>query len=205
MSLPDQTLRIGLFGGSFDPIHEGHLSIAKKAIEQFRLNRVLFIPAAQSPLKVNSPAASDEDRVEMIRLAIGDNPSFEVSTVEIERGGISYSIETAERVACQNPGAKLFWIIGGDQAKQLDRWRNIEDLVQKVEFIYLERDDQASLPEVISSLTKLHPLQMERIPTSSTEIRNRVKSGDLPKYFLPGSVFHYIKSRNLYRDELTTP
>jgi nicotinate-nucleotide adenylyltransferase len=181
------------------------LSIAKKAIEQFQLNRVLFIPAAQSPLKTNSPAASDEDRLEMIRLAIGDNPSFEVSTAEIERGGVSYSIETAQRVACQNPGAKLFWIIGGDQAKQLDRWRNIEELAQKVEFIYLERDEQTSLPEVVSSLTKLHPLQMERIPTSSTEIRNRAKSGDLPKYFLPEPVFHYIKSRNLYRDELTTP
>jgi len=205
MSLPDPNLRIGLFGGSFDPIHAGHLSIAKKAIEQFQLNRVLFIPAAQSPLKTNSPAASDEDRLEMIRLAIGDNPSFEVSTAEIERGGVSYSIETAQRVAYQNPGAKLFWIIGGDQAKQLDRWRNIEELAQKVEFIYLERDEQTSLPEVVSSLTKLHPLQMERIPTSSTEIRNRAKSGDLPKYFLPEPVFHYIKSRNLYRDELTTP
>jgi len=205
MSLPDPNLRIGLFGGSFDPIHAGHLSIAKKAIEQFQLNRVLFIPAAQSPLKTNSPAASDEDRLEMIRLAIGDNPSFEVSTAEIERGGVSYSIETAQRVACQNPGAKLFWIIGGDQAKQLDRWRNIEELAQKVEFIYLERDEQTSLPEVVSSLTKLHPLQMERIPTSSTEIRNRAKSGDLPKYFVPEPVFHYIKSRNLYRDELTTP
>ena len=108
------------------------------------------------------------------------------------------------RWSCQNPGAKRFWIIGGDQAKQLDRWRNIEDLAQKVEFIYLERDGQTSLPEVVLNLTKLHPLQMERIPTSSTEIRNRAKSGDLPKYFLPEPVFHYIKSRNLYRDDQTT-
>ncbi len=204
MSLPDQNLRIGLFGGSFDPIHAGHLSIAKKAIEQFQLNRVIFIPAAQSPLKANSPAASNEDRIEMIRLAIGDSPSLDVSTVEIERGGISYSIETAKILARQNPEAQLFWIIGGDQVKQLDRWRNIEGLAQKVEFIYLERDDQTDIPEVVSNLTKLHPLQMERIPASSTEIRNQAKSGDLPKYFLPEQVFHYIKSRNLYRDELTT-
>lgn len=204
MSLPDQKVRIGLFGGSFDPIHNGHLSIASKASEQFQLDRVIFIPAAQSPLKANSPSATDSDRIEMIRLAIEAFPLFELSDIEIKRGGISYSEETTEKVLKQNPGAKLFWIIGGDQAKQLDRWRNIEVWARKVEFIYLEREEETKIPEIVSKLTKMHPLKMERIPISSTEIRQRVKTGDLPKYFLPEPVFHYIKSRNLYRDKQTT-
>ncbi len=198
-------LRVGLFGGSFDPIHNGHLSIATKAAEQFQLDRILFIPAAQSPLKTATPYASDPDRIEMIRLAIQPYPSFELSDIELRRGGKSYSEETTEKVLQKNPEAQLFWIIGGDQVNQLDRWRNIEALARKVEFIYLERGGGTKIPEMVSKLTKFHTLKMERISISSTEIRQRVKTGDLPKYFLPDAVFHYIKSRNLYRDEQTTP
>lgn len=204
MRLPNRNSRIGLFGGSFDPIHSGHLSIAAKAVEQFNLDRVVFIPAAQSPLKANSPTASDKERVEMIRLAIGPFPSFKLSDMEVERGGLSYSAETTKKIAQQFPDAKLFWIIGGDQAIQLDRWRKIEELAQEVEFIYLERDEPTEIPPIVSQLTKAHPLKMDRIPISSTAIRQQVNSGDDPKYFLPESVFHYIKTRNLYRDDQTT-
>lgn len=204
MSSPEQRSRIGLFGGSFDPIHNGHLSIATKAAEQFQLDRVLFIPTAQSPLKKVTPSASDKNRIDMIRLAIEPFSSFEFSDIEIKRGGISYSEETTEKVLKKNPGAKLFWIVGGDQVNQLDRWRNIESLARKVEFIYLEREENTKIPEIVSTLTKMHPLKMERIPISSTEVRQRVKTGDLPKYFLPEPVFRYIKSQNLYRDNQTT-
>lgn len=198
-----QRERIGLFGGSFDPIHNGHLEIAKKAAAQFQLDRILFIPAAQSPLKANVPATAENHRFEMIRLAIEPFPNFELSSVEIERGGVSYSVETASVVARQNPDASLFWIIGGDQAKQLDRWRRFEDLAKRVEFICLERGDDARIPASVSSLASVHSLKMDRIGISSTEIRKRANSGDLPKNFLPEPVFHYIKSRNLYRDDQT--
>ena len=114
--------RIGIFGGSFDPIHIGHLIIASDAAEQMKLDRVLFIPAAQAPLKSNTPEASADDRAEMMHLAIEDDPRFEVRRFEIDRGGTSFSIDTAEEIAREFPEAQLFWIIGGDQARQLGQW-----------------------------------------------------------------------------------
>ena len=126
--------RIGIFGGSFDPIHIGHLIIASDAAEQMALDRVLFIPAAQAPLKPNAPEATANDRAEMTRLAIEADPRFEVRRFEIDRGGTSFSIDTAEEIAREFPEAELFWIIGGDQARQLDQWNRIDELAKLVEF-----------------------------------------------------------------------
>jgi len=201
MSSPEEKSRIGLFGGSFDPIHNGHLSIASSAVKQFSLDRVIFIPAAHSPLKADAPSSSDKERTDMIRLAIGPYSKFELSTIEIKRGGVSYSIETVDKIARENPKSILFWIIGGDQARQLDRWRRIEELARKVEFICLERDEETRVPPAVAELTTVHSLKLDRIHISSTEIRERAKEGVIPKYFLPETVFQYIKSRNLYRND----
>ncbi len=209
MSSPNAKSRIGLFGGSFDPIHNGHLAIARMAAQQFSLDRVVFIPAAQSPLKSDAPCSTDSERIEMIHLAIQPFSGFEISTIEIDRGGISYSIDTVESLSALYPDCDLFWIIGGDQARQLDRWRRIEELARKVEFICLERDRETEVPAKVSSLTTVHSLKLDRIHISSTEIREQARSGALPKYFLPEPVFHYIKSRNLYRvdppEHMTSP
>lgn len=190
--------RIGILGGSFDPVHTGHLILASDAAEQLELDRVLFVPAAQAPLKSSSPTVSAEDRVEMLRLAIADDPRFELSTIEVNRGGTSYSIDTASAIAAERPEAKLFWIIGGDQARQLQDWDRIDELSQLVEFACLSRDETFQLPEGLPQALRIHPLQGRRLDISSTEIRERLKSGASTKYFLPEPVFRYINARNLY-------
>ncbi len=196
--------QIGIFGGSFDPIHIGHLIIASDAIEQMRLDRVVFVPAAQAPLKLNEPAASAEDRIEMTRQAIESNPRFELSTFEIDRGGTSYSIDTATAVATAHPDARLYWIIGGDQARLLGKWHRILELADLVEFISVERGEAFRPPEDLLPNVKIHPLATRRIDISSTEIREQIKNGAPSKYFLPEPVFLYIKSRNLYEDRENT-
>ena len=192
--------RIGIFGGSFDPIHIGHLIIASDAAEQMKLDRVLFIPAAQAPLKSNAPEATADDRAEMTRLAIEDDSRFEVRRLEIDRGGTSFSIDTAEEIAREFPHAELFWIIGGDQARQLAQWKRIDKLAKLVEFICLERDASFVRPDNLPESVAIHPKAMRRLDISSTEARERLKSGLASKYFLPEPVFRYIKTRNLYQD-----
>ena len=197
--------RIGIFGGSFDPIHIGHLIIASDAAEQMKLDRVLFIPAAQAPLKSHTPEASADDRAEMMHLAIEDDPRFEVRRFEIDRGGTSFSIDTAEEIAREFPKAQLFWIIGGDQARQLSPWNRIDDLSKLVEFICLERDISFARPSNLPESVTIHPKAMRRLDISSTEARERLKSDRASKYFLPEPVFRYINTRNLYQDNRNTP
>lgn len=197
--------RIGIFGGSFDPIHIGHLIIASDAAEQLKLDRVLFIPAAQAPLKSRSPDATDENRIEMVRLATEADERFDVRSIEIDRRGISYSVDTAQDIARENPAAQLFWIIGGDQARQLGQWERIEELAARVEFICLNRDEPFTPPESLPKSVTIHPMQTRRLDISSTEIRERLKNDRSPKYFLPELVFRYIKARNLYQDNRNAP
>lgn len=197
------TQRIGLFGGSFDPVHCGHLKIAEAALESMRLDRILFIPAAHSPLKSDHPTISSEERASLLRLAIDPYPKFELSLVDIDRGGISYSYETVQLISQSYPDAHLYWILGGDQARQLAQWQRIEELANQVEFIALERGDETRDSAPLPPQIKIHPLTIPKIDLSSTEIRQQLKSGTLPKYCLPEPVFQYIKSRNLYRDDIT--
>ncbi len=197
--------RIGLFGGSFDPIHNGHLQIAAAAVQQFGLARVLFIPAARSPLKAGQPTIPTDDRLELIRRTIAPHPKFELSLVEIDRGGTSYSYQTAAQIASERPEARLYWILGGDQARQLDQWREIDTLAQTVEFICLDRDEATRIPDSLSDRIRVHSLEIPPIAISSTAIRAGLKSGNLPKYCLPDPVLHYIKARNLYGDDLSEP
>lgn len=174
--------------------------MASDAAEQMKLDRVLFIPADQAPLKSRSPDATAADRIEMTRLAIADDSRFECRSIEIARGGTSYSIDTATEIAREFPYALLFWIIGGDQARQLDKWIRIEELANLVEFICLERDSTFVRPSGLPTNLIVHPKEMRRLDISSTEVRERLKNGDCSKYFLPEPVFRYIKTRNLYQD-----
>ena len=199
----DTQSRIGLFGGSFDPVHNGHLTIAQESLRQFGLDRVLFIPSAQSPLKEHSPHASDTERLDMLELAIGSEERFELCLDEIERGGISYSYETAAAVQKRFPEARLFWIIGGDQAGQLDQWRNIDSLAKIVEFICLRRDGEEPSNLSLAREVRLHMLELPLIETSSTQIRQSLENGPNANPLLPEPVFEYIKSENLYAKPMT--
>ena len=122
---------VALYGGSFDPVHCAHLKVAHAALEQLSLDKVIFIPAARSPLKGSAATASDADRIEMLRLATADEPRFAVDTCEIKRGGTSYTVDTVNLFGKKQPDSTLYWIIGADQFELLPQWRRIEEIAAR--------------------------------------------------------------------------
>ena len=186
-------------GGSFDPVHFGHLLAAQDAYEQMKLDRVVFVPAAQSPLKPNDVVSSAEDRLAMLRGATGWDHRFEISDCEIKRGGVSYTIESARYFRSAYPQARLYWIIGGDQVAKLALWRDIRELAGLVEFIYLERPGYPvrGTPDVPG--LQLHRCDGHLLAVSSTELRERVKQNLSLDYFVPHRAIVHIRERNLYQ------
>jgi nicotinate-nucleotide adenylyltransferase len=184
-------LRLGLYGGSFDPIHHGHLILARQALEDLSLDRVIFIPAAESPFKLNHSGASAADRFAMVQLAVQDEPAFFVDPFEIDREPPSYTIDTARAYHAQHPDDTLFFLVGEDHVAALPKWNEFEELDLLVKFAILSRSD---LP-----LELKYPVVRRRFDLSSTEIRNRV-ANDLPiSYLVPEKVLRYIQERKLYR------
>lgn len=191
--------RVGIIGGSFDPVHLGHLIIAGDALEQFGLDRILFVPAHQSPLKSKAPAASPEQRMEMLALALEGNEQFSLSDVDYRDPSTSYSVRTAAILQDELPNATLHWILGADQIEQLHRWRDIERLGSLVEFLAFERPGSHAAPSPeLPSHIRIRRADSRQLDVSSSEIRDRLKSGRNAKYFLPEKVFDYIKAHNLY-------
>ncbi|MGB0371778.1 MAG: nicotinate-nucleotide adenylyltransferase [Opitutales bacterium] len=191
---------IGIYGGSFDPIHLGHLIIAQDCLEQLNLDEVVLVPAAASPLKSRSPIVSDEHRLEMARKAVESIAHFSVSDVEIRRGGVSYSIDTVAAFRKMHPDAVLYWILGQDQVNQLEHWYSIEELAQNVTFLAVGRPGY-ELDDVSDGRIEVTHVKSHAVEISSTEIRERFKH-DLPNdLFLPTSVLAYIRQNGLYHVE----
>lgn len=191
--------RIGIIGGSFDPIHNGHLIIALDACEQFELDTVLFVPAYLAPLKAKAPASSPDHRMAMTRLAIEGESRFACSDVDFRFGSTSYSVRTARAIGEEHPGADLLWILGSDQLAQLHHWRDVGELAALVSFIAFERPGSVSAAASdLPAHLRIHRGNSRQLQISSTEIRERLKSGRPAKYFLPANVFDYIKAENLY-------
>jgi nicotinate-nucleotide adenylyltransferase len=187
-------LRIGLYGGTFDPIHHGHLILARQASEDLSLDRVIFIPAAESPFKPNHSSASAADRFAMVQLAVQSESNFFVDPMEIEREAPSYTIDTARTYRAQHPDDSLFLLVGEDHVAALSKWNEFDKLDQLVRFAILSRSD---LP-----LKLEYPMIRRRFDLSSTEIRNRV-ANDMPiSYLVPENVMRYIQERKLYRGEV---
>jgi len=191
--------RLGLLGGSFDPIHLGHLMAARDAFESMNLERVVFVPTAQSPLKNTTPGITDEVRLELLDAAIAGDPRFDLSRVEIDRGGISYTIDTVDLFSAADPEARLFWIIGADQAASLKTWHRIDELAARVEFIVLKRPGSSWPPPGIAPGIRLHTLQSHACDVSSSEIRRRVHQGLSVRFFVPEGVATLITRLQLYR------
>lgn len=184
--------RIGIFGGSFDPIHEGHTTIAKKALEMTHLDEVIFVPAKKNPLKKTSPQASDEHRVEMISQAIDAEKAFHVNTCEISRATPSFTIETVQFFKKQYPHDILFLIIGADSAESFYSWKDPEDILKLVEKIIIYPRINSKIPEQLTPHVLL--LKEDLLPFSSTLVRNS------PRYaHLHPSVVAYIKKHGLYK------
>ena len=193
-------VKIGFLGGSFDPVHFGHLLAAQDAYEQHQLDRLILVPAAQAPLKPTDVQSSAEDRLAMLRSAVEWDRRFEISDVELRRGGVSYTIDSARHFRALYPNDQLYWIIGGDQLPKLHLWKDIVELAGLVEFIFLERPGfpvraQPAIPNL-----RLQRCDGHLLAISSTELRERSRRGLSLDYFVPHKAIVYIKEHSLYRD-----
>lgn len=188
--------RIGLFGGSFNPVHFGHLLVAQAALEEFNLARLYFIPAARSPFKESTDLAPGPARVRLLRLALSGETLYEVDDQEILRGGISYSIDTVHDYAARFPKAKLFYLIGADQVPYLGKWRSAAELAGLVEFLIIPRPGEAASRATPPFRT--HDLKGFPLALSSSQVRQRLREG-LPVHLLvPPPVAEAIHNNRLY-------
>jgi nicotinate-nucleotide adenylyltransferase len=184
--------KIGIFGGTFDPIHHGHLVLARDAIEQLQLDELLFIPAAISPHKLNRTPTPADARVEMLRAAIEGESRFCLNTLELKRPAPSYTIDTVEALRSGEPATQFVYLIGEDNVAQLSTWHRFAELSRMVQFAVLDR----------SGLKTEHPFPIVRrhIDISATDIRNRVARGLSIRYLVPPAVEKIIRERELYRE-----
>ena len=187
--------KIGLFGGTFDPVHIGHLLMARAAMEQTDLDRVIFLPSCVPPHKKTPTLFTAEDRMRMVQRAIRRVEGFEVSDFEISKGGKSYSVDTVRHFRELFPDAKLFFIVGGDAVKQLDTWKDMDTIKTMCSFVSVNRP---GYPRGEAKL-KYHAVTMNGIEMSSTEIRKRILGGKSIRFLVPDTVLDYIKDRKLYK------
>lgn len=196
---------IGLFGGSFDPIHLGHLIAAQIALEEAGLDQVWFVPTFLSPHKEGQRATAMQ-RLKMVQLAIEGNPDFGVNTLEIERGSVSYTIDTVKAMAERYPQHRFDWIVGADMAIDFPNWQNADEILQYVGLLALSRPGHhlerwvAELPPDSPLFGKIRIIPMLQLDISSSDIRRRVKSGLKITYLTPPKVADYIKEHRLYED-----
>ncbi len=191
-----ENMKIGLFGGSFDPVHLGHLLVAQAALEELGLDRLFFIPAAQSPFKPQSQPAPASARLQWLRLALAGKTRCEVDDQEIRRGGVSYTIETLREYAKRFPGAQVYYLIGADNAAKLNEWREAGELAKLAEFVAIPRPGgtAADFPSPFRGrILKGFPLGV-----SSSEIRARVKAGRTIEDLVPPAVAEAVQAARSY-------
>lgn len=196
---------IAIFGGTFNPIHNGHLHLAREALSRFPLDRLLIMPAKIPPHKAAPDLAPDEDRLAMCRLAVQELPGAEVSSYEISRGEVSYTVETLRGLTQERPGDRFSFIMGSDMLLSFQEWREYREILSLAALLAASReiDDfprlerQAQLLREQGGTVHLFPIQP--YPLSSSEIRERIREGKDFSCYLPQTVVQYIKKRNLYR------
>ena len=198
-------MNVGILGGTFDPIHYGHLVAGEEARCTMGLERVLFVPSARPPHKMEYPVTPPDVRVEMVRLAIADNPYFELSTVEIDRPGLSYSVDTIGVLQEQlGPEARLYFILGEDALADLPTWHQPERLLELCQLIAVNRPGYHSFSlrllerQLPGVERRVHPVRIPELAIWSTELRARVASGLPIRYLVPDAVHAYIYQHGLY-------
>jgi nicotinate-nucleotide adenylyltransferase len=189
-------MKLGIFGGSFDPIHLGHLLVAQAAIEELGLERLFFIPAAQSPFKAENQPAPAGARLQLLCLALAGKTDCEIDEQEIRRGGVSYTVDTLRDYAKRFPGAELFYLIGADNVPKLNEWREPAELARLAEFVAIPR------PGGTAAIFPL-PFRGRRLrgfpfAVSSSEIRARVKVGLSVENLVPAAVAEAIRNAKIY-------
>ena len=200
-------MRIGIFGGSFDPIHLGHLWIGEAAVETLSLDRLLWIPVAQSPLKGRGPIAGDAARLQMLRLALDAADKHVVDDREIRRGSVSYTVDTIEEVGGENPESELLLVVGSDSLSTMRRWHQPEKLLSRVTLAVVQRGGEREIDfSVLDGLVdpdrirlfRRHVIKMPVIELSSSEIRDRIAGGLSIRYKTPRAVESMIIADGLY-------
>lgn len=198
---------LGIFGGTFDPPHLGHLILAAEALSQLQLTRVLWVLTPQPPHKPERPITAMEHRLEMLKRAVGTTPGFELSTVEIDRPGPHYTLDTIDLLQAQYPLARLVLLVGGDSLHDLPTWNRPKELIWALHSFGVMRrpDDAIDLKALESQLpgisAKVRFFETPQLEISSSTIRQRIQTGGHFRFFLPASVYDYIQKNNLYQEK----
>ena len=203
--LPGMSERIGLFGGTFDPPHLGHMILASEAQSQLDLTRLLWTLTPDPPHKQDQHITPVQHRLAMVRLAIQDNPDFELSRLELDRPGPHYTLDTIHLIAAQYPDAEIVPIIGGDSLRDLPKWHQPRELLYACHWVGVMRrpEDEANLEKLERELpgisSKVHYVDAPLLEIASRDIRERVASGEAYRYYLPKPVYEYIREHHLYQ------
>ena len=188
--------RIGLYGGSFDPVHCGHLLVARAACEELTLERLFFVPAAQSPFKPAATPTAPAARVRLLRLALQGETQIELDLQELERGGTSYTVDTLRVYAERFPGARLFYLIGADHVASLPQWRESRTLAELAEFVVIPRPGE--LGQALPAPFRGQYLRGFPLGVSSSQIRERVRKHLSIRGLVPDAVREAIHNSGLY-------
>ncbi len=198
--------KIGIMGGTFNPIHYAHLILAESAYEELKLDKVLFMPSKNPPHKLHENIVSDEHRVQIVKLAIQDNPHFELSCAELKREGITYTADTLEELNKKYPQDEFYFIMGADSLFQIEDWWNPQQIFQLTNIVAAVRD-HTTQPEITGQMNHLTGLYQARIhllctpnmDISSKMLRQYLKNGKTIRYYVPDPVVHYIRENGLYK------
>ncbi|QIB69452.1 nicotinate-nucleotide adenylyltransferase [Aminipila butyrica] len=198
--------KIGIFGGTFDPVHLGHMGLAIQAKEELMLDRVIFIPAKRQPFKLKRKVAAEEDRVHMLRLALEEQETFEISYTELETDEISYTVNTLQRLKSSYGNTEVFFILGTDSFLHIELWHRAEELLTESSFAvgsrpgYKEEELKACIGRIQQAYnTPVMLLNNRELPISSTDIKKRIKKGQSIEQLVPTAVERYIYEKGLYR------
>ncbi len=207
MTDPVRTQRIGVFGGSFDPIHHGHLIMAESFRESMQLDAVIFLLAYVSPFKTDTKPTNDKHRIEMLRLAICGNASFRLDDREIRRGGISYTVDSLRGLREESPGAELFMLIGSDSLVSFDQWREPDQVLSLAQLVIAHRGGSGEIAwedlARVATTDQLHAVQNRvlnspQIEIASRDLRRRIHEGRSIRYMVPAAVEAYIHEHRLW-------
>ena len=198
--------KVAIMGGTFDPIHYGHLLAAERVREEFELDCIFFIPSGNPPHKSYEKMASAEDRYKMVESAVESNPKFEILDVEVRREGYSYTIDTVKQLKeLLGADCNVCFIVGADNAGDILSWKKSSELIKEIEFIIVNRPGEweerfkDNIAKIIENGAKVNVLEIPMVPINSTEIRERIRSGKSISYILPKEVEDYINENRLYR------
>ena len=201
-------MRVGIYGGTFDPVHNGHIALAEAALGAFGLDRILFVPGHVTPFKIGFRTASDTDRLAMLRLALAGHPQFDISTVELDRGGVSYTVDTLEAFHAAHPEWELWFLLGADSLLSLGRWHRAGDIV-RLAAVGTVRRPSVSLPPTLEGFSPdvsrrllANVVEGNCPDISSSDIRRCVEMRQTPAEFVPAGVADYIMRHGLYRGQM---